>query len=128
MREIFSNDIFSVSKLENADEAIHYGKGTPWCISGGVDISETSLAKARYYFDEYLKYEYDAFYFVWDKMNYKRYIICTKKNDSKKIKHIWDETNNLIDYIPGLPSIPEIGYFEDFETTQILNMFNAKGV
>lgn len=123
MREIFLNDIFSVIKLENADEAIHYGKGTPWCISGGVNINEASLEKARYYFDTYLKYDYSAFYFVWDKVNYKRYIICTKKNDSKKIKHIWDETNELIEHIPMLPSIPEIGYFEDFETTPINIMF-----
>jgi len=56
-KKIYSDDRFTVFKIDTAKASCELGSGTKWCISG------TSGAR---YFDEYVNYDGKSFYFIFD--------------------------------------------------------------
>lgn len=106
---IFENSDFIVLHILTYNASKYYGKNTKWCISGNFPNEEN---KGEHYFNTYLQHSYSNIYFVLSKTTNHKWCICLNKRGDK-ISEIWNDMNEVVDNIPGLPSIPEIFYDEN---------------
>lgn len=111
-QKIWENSDFTILRILTYGASKLYGSNTKWCISGNFNNDEN---RGEYYFNEYLKNDYSAFYFVLSKKSIDKWCICMKKNKPDEIKEIWNNLNEVVDNIPGLPDIDIINYKKDRE-------------
>ena len=110
---IWENSDFKMIKILNYEDAIFWGKNTYWCICN--NNPKERQYEGEYWFNYYLKNDYSAFYFVLSKKSIDKWCICMKKNKPDEIKEIWNNLNEVVDNIPGLPDIDIINYKKDRE-------------
>lgn len=117
--EVYSDDRWDVLKINNWQTAMYYGDGTVWCITGRYDRGyPVKPSQAKYYFNEYLKKDYSAYYFIFDKEKKTKYCLCILKDG--KNYNLWTAKDVVIRKIKGFPHIdglPDITSTEndDFE-------------
>lgn len=107
---IYEDDIWLVYHIKTYEAAAKYGAHTRWCITGRYDGSEDD---GQYFFNNYLQYTYDGYYFFIRKDNpEEKYAVCPRKSGGYSI---WDPTDNDgpdgdLDFVPNGPTepIPEL--------------------